>query len=230
LLSLILNSEAAAINIRVLNPAGDVLAWHNGTNHDATEQAKHVLRTLCDGATGIALDVETISADEGGTMTLAQAEEFVAYIHDKTGVWVSVYIRSAYFPAVESILSNCPLWVASAHMPPVVPFQWAAKGWKLNQYDQRMIPGVSKPVDINRFAGTLAQLKAFVKSVSPLFVAPIPDPIPQPATEISISTPISSIYGLNPPAQAGIRTRVEPPFKSQAIRSMTRKSNGGTLF
>jgi GH25 family lysozyme M1 (1,4-beta-N-acetylmuramidase) len=187
---------------RIVNPGGDVIAWHNGTNHDAKEQAKHVLRTLCDGATGIALDVETISPEEGGTMTLAQAEEFVAYIHNVTGVWVAVYIRPGYFAAVESTLSLCPLWVASAHMPPVLPYQWLAKGWQLNQYDQRLIPGISKPVDINRFAGTLAQLKVFVKSISPLFVGPIPDPVPEPATE-KLYIDADQLYLRPKPARAG---------------------------
>lgn len=190
---------------RALNPAGDVIAWHNGTNQDPIDQAKHVLRTLCDGATGIVLDVETINADEGGTMTLAQAEAFVTYLHDQTGVWVGIYLRPGYFPDVDSVISNCPDWVASAHWPPVIPYQFQkkAKPWYLNQYDQRVLPaGILNPVDINRFAGTAAELKAFVKSISPLFVTPIPDPVPQPATE-KLYIEASQLYLRPKPARAG---------------------------
>lgn len=152
---------------RALVPGGSVIAWHNGTNHNAIEQAEWCLSNLADGATGIALDLETISAAEGGTMTLAQAEEFVNYIHAERGIWVACYLRPGYLPAVESILSNCPLWVSSAHWPPLLPYQWRDKGWVINQYDQQVISGIPVPVDINRAALTLAQVPAFIKSIAP---------------------------------------------------------------
>lgn len=150
-----------------LNPAGDVLLWHNGTNHDPIAQAKHCLRTCADGVTGIALDLEGIAANEGGTMTLAQAEAFVNYIHAQTGVWIAVYCRPAYLLAVPSILTNCPLWLASAANPPILPFQWQGRGWRLLQYDQKPIDGIPNPVDINRFWDALPKLKPFIRSIAP---------------------------------------------------------------
>lgn len=150
-----------------LNPGGSVLVWHNGTNHDPILQAKHCLRTCADGVTGIGLDLETISADEGGTMTLAQAEDFVEYIHDQTGKWIAVYTRPGYLPATASVLSNCPLWLASAAHPPILPFQWQNKGWRLLQYDQKRLEGFRDPVDINRYWNELRTLKPFIQSIAP---------------------------------------------------------------
>jgi lysozyme len=165
-------------------------AYHFGTRqYPGAQQANHFLSVAQPGpSTLIALDVEANDANPGNTMRLAQAEQFVQTIQQRTGRLPVVYIHPKWADghsmgrrrlALErpvtssSILARCPLWVADYREQPDIPSAWADKGWTLWQYiaDEneshaaygtvpRAIPGISH-CDRNLFNGDEAALRRF---------------------------------------------------------------------
>ena len=85
-------------------------AYHFGTGDDGVAQARHFLSSIADPATTLlVLDFEPNL--HGPSMTLAQAHDFVRYIHDQTGRWPGFYsghsIREALGDRPDPILTNC---------------------------------------------------------------------------------------------------------------------------
>lgn len=146
-------------------------ATHFGTAEDPVKQADYFLKiTQPDGTFILVLDLEENPNTVQGTMSISQAEVFVQRIKDVTGKFPVVYTRAGFLPDQTSILSQCLLYVSNQNMPPILPSQWTT--WFLNQYMQKTTDGASKPIDFNRFAGTLSQLQIAWISASPTLPAP----------------------------------------------------------
>jgi lysozyme len=96
-------------------------SYHFGTNSDSLnddgklgrEQADHFL-AHADPDGLLILDWEW--SEKHRDMTLANAEAFVARVHEKTGRYVVIYTSRSFLthdlvPKADSVLSQCPLWL-----------------------------------------------------------------------------------------------------------------------
>lgn len=115
------------------------------------------------------IDVE----DDGGLAPSTVASRVRAWVDQvKAAVGVEPIVYTGkYFWRDEvgspaSFAPN-PLWIAQyTSLCPDIPGPWAK--WTFWQYtDSGSVPGISGPVDTNRFNGTLAQLQAFAQSTPP---------------------------------------------------------------
>ena len=84
-------------------------------------------------------------------------------VFDKTGKWPVLYsgesfLRDNMKGVRTSPLAECSLWLAKYSLfQPKAPDLW--KGWDLWQYSSKgEVPGISKPVDRNRWQGSEAGL------------------------------------------------------------------------
>jgi lysozyme len=137
-------------------------AYHFGRGGDPIEEAKHFLANAKpDADTLIALDLEQ-------TMTLAQAEAWVQYVHDTVGRWPYLYTGYYYLQEIGwtgvGTLANCRLWLAAYDSTPLVPKGWDS--WTLHQYtngsqgpEPRLFPGL-RSCDRSEFRGTIDELNA----------------------------------------------------------------------
>lgn len=138
-------------------------AYHFGTGDNVERQVENFLLTTrpdVNPATLLVLDLENNPA--GKTMSLFQAEQFCAMVHQKTGKWPGLYsgnsIKEYLASARETPLANCWLWLAQYGPKAVIPKQW--DHWTLWQYtEQGVVPGISGKVDRNRFMGTEEELR-----------------------------------------------------------------------
>ncbi len=126
-------------------------AYHFGTRqHSGAEQAAAFLTAAQPGpATLLALDLELNERIPSNSMTLLQAEDFVAAVLMATGRLPMLYVRPAWadgdpLPGTgyslggaigpNSVLAQCDLWLADYRVDPELPRSWAARGWRLWQY------------------------------------------------------------------------------------------------
>jgi lysozyme len=144
-------------------------AYHFGVGGDPIGQAQHFLDVVQpDAETLLAVDVER--NPYGLSINITEAEQMVQYIYDQVGRWPVVYTARWYMREIipdsqPTILSNCPLWVASYAEVPALPAQWTT--WTLWQYtdgdngpEPHKVSGITK-CDRNKFGGTLDQLREF---------------------------------------------------------------------
>jgi GH25 family lysozyme M1 (1,4-beta-N-acetylmuramidase) len=144
-------------------------AYHFGIGGNPIGQAEHFLNTVKpDAKTLLAVDFET--NPDGATMTLAEAEQLVDHIHQQTGRWPLLYTSRTFMKDAApgnpaTILSNCPLWVASYQDAPSIPKQWGDK-WTFWQYtngvngpEPHRVKGIVR-CDRNQFSGTPEELRA----------------------------------------------------------------------
>jgi lysozyme len=168
-------------------------AYHFGTRqYSGADQAKNFLATAQPGPdTLLALDLELNERIPANTMSLHQAEEFVATVAAITGRLPLVYthpswadghktgpggrcLGSAITP--QSILAQCDLWLADYRGRPQLPIAWAGKGWRIWQYagegsrptgpadsPVRGVSGVER-CDRNLFFGDTGTLTAYWRS------------------------------------------------------------------
>lgn len=126
-------------------------AYHFADATNPLQQAEHFLRVVESSwrrarpgsrpnEVLLVLDLEKNGHYPGGTMSVAQAAQFVEHIRQRTGKYPGVYgseyrlrqVLSAARPADRQILSRCWLWVANYHhLPGQVP-PWST--WRLWQY------------------------------------------------------------------------------------------------
>lgn len=138
-------------------------AYHFGTGDNVERQVENFLLTTrhdVNGSTLLVLDLE--NNPSGKTMSLFQAEEFCAFVHQKTGKWPGLYsgnsIKEYLASGQETPLANCWLWLAQYGPKAIIPKQW--DHWTLWQYtEQGIVPGISGNVDRNRFMGTEEELR-----------------------------------------------------------------------
>lgn len=166
-------------------------AYHFGTRmHSGAEQARAFLGAAQpDGETLLVLDLELNERVPGNSMTLSQAEDFVATIMAATGRLPLLYVQPSWADgqvnrrtgqslggAIQpgSLLAGCDLWLADYRQEPELPAAWAERGWRLWQYAgdggpggsgpfgplSRAVPGVDR-CDRNVFGGDVAALAAY---------------------------------------------------------------------
>lgn len=110
------------------------------------------------------IDVET-----SGGLSPARVEKavraWVARVRDKLGVEPIIYASPELWRELTNgaDLSRQPLWVAHYTSDcPTVPPHWTA--WRFWQHSDRgTVPGIARPVDLDVFAGTFADLEAFAR-------------------------------------------------------------------
>ncbi|SRR6266487_27633 len=144
-------------------------AFHFSSGVDPVAQVKNFLSVedAQDPNIFIALDWE--DSTSGDNMTLAQAQQFVLEVKDRTGRFPLIYGGHMIRENVKKenkILKNCPLWYQRYRETPLgIPMHTWPK-FTLWQYtdgshgpEPRKTPGASG-ADRNRFDGTVKQLRA----------------------------------------------------------------------
>jgi lysozyme len=160
-------------------------AYHFGRLGSGIDQANYFLKyAQPDDKMLVALDWEA-------SMGVAGAEQFAQRIHDVLGRWPVIYTRKSYAePLIGSkptLLTNCPLWVASYQQNANWPVQWYT--WAIQQYsngtdgpEPHGIPGIRPDIDMNWFNPRFGDITAWwgSDSVSPpppsvadKFIAPL---------------------------------------------------------
>ncbi|HRH43623.1 MAG TPA: glycoside hydrolase family 25 protein [Pyrinomonadaceae bacterium] len=145
-------------------------AYHFATKGNVQGQVNHFLDIVEPEPTDlIVLDFEPNHIS--GTMTLAEAEQFVTLIHAQTGRYPGLYSGASFLrerlgnrqPA-DTILSECFLWIAkySSGLPTVPPAFPRFTFWQYtdgNNGDQpHQVPGIGR-CDRNKFNGSLEGLQ-----------------------------------------------------------------------
>lgn len=118
------------------------------------------------------LDVEV---DEGSSNTqlASSIQVWINVIRSKTGVMPIMYSNQSFWNSHSLPDFGCELWIANYDVPaPHIPN--AFKTWKIWQYTSKgAVSGINGNVDIDRWNGTLEELKAWVGTSVP---------VPQPVT------------------------------------------------
>jgi lysozyme len=135
-------------------------AYHFGVNEDGAAQANYFLSIVNPGPQDLlALDFEENPSSQ---MTIAQAEQFVTEIYNKTGRYPGFYSDALAGNMLggnqDSILANCWFWRAEyGGSAPSVPPTWPT--WTMWQYTESgSVPGIGGAVDRDTFNGSLAGL------------------------------------------------------------------------
>lgn len=138
-----------------------VAAYHYITNEDPVKQADFFLdQTHPAPDTGLAVDYEA----DG--VSIASLLVFCNRVFQRTGVRPMIYTRANLIPAnAPADLALYPLWLATEAPIPIIPKPWTKI--VLQQYAQGRYPGYPDVIDLNRFAGTIDDLKAFWKTIAP---------------------------------------------------------------
>ncbi len=138
-------------------------AYHFFDAKSPIEQMAHFLSVV--GDNDDILLVVDFEAYERSQPTASQAAAAVMMIKCMTGRLPVLYTGRYVLSSPNSVLSQCPLWLAEYGSRPVCPPGWSQ--WKLWQHtDGRVgsgpmtVPGIG-PCDRSRFAGTLDELKTW---------------------------------------------------------------------
>ena len=229
-------------------------AYHFGRGGSGTDQADYFLKfAQPDDKMIVALDWEE-------TMGVAGAEQFAQRIHDVLGRWPVVYTRKTYAEPLigtkQTILSNCPLWVASYQSSPSWPKQWQT--YAIQQYSNGVdgptphgVTGIGAALDMNRLNprfgdiatwwGTDIATPTINPTVADRFIAPIgPDGLQSnglwlrqlfaPAGQWYDANPFENNYNLNGVMALHTGADLNLPNdadKGQPIRAV---ANGVILF
>jgi lysozyme len=132
-------------------------AYHFGTNEDGAAQAQYFLSKVNPGPQDLlALDFEENPSSQ---MTIAQAEQFVTEIFNKTGRYPGFYsdalAGNMLGGSVNSVLANCWFWRAEySGSSPSVPPTWS--NWTMWQYTSSgSASGISGECDRDTFNGDM---------------------------------------------------------------------------
>ena len=110
------------------------------------------------------IDVETTDG-KSATYIAQQIRAWVARIRDKLGVEPIVYSGPEFWrdAVAGADLTTQPLWIAHYTTGcPTVPLHW--KMWTFWQHgDRGKVRGIERPVDLDVFAGTFADLQDFAR-------------------------------------------------------------------
>ena len=138
-------------------------AYHFMDAKSPCEQMANFLSVV--GDAGDILLVVDFEVYESSQPTAAQAAAAVMTVKSITGRLPVLYTGRYVLSAPNSMLSQCPLWLAEYGSRPVCPPGWSQ--WKLWQHtDGRVgsgpmtVPGIGA-CDRSRFAGTVDELKAW---------------------------------------------------------------------
>ena len=145
-------------------------AYHFGVKGNVTQQVDHFLDTASPtDADLLVLDFEPNPIGDSGTMTLAEAEQFVTLVNQRIGRFPGLYsgqsfIRQKVGSNTNTALKNCFLWIArySSNLPIVPPAWNTFTFWQYtdgNAGDQpHQVPGIGR-CDRDKFNGSLEGLQ-----------------------------------------------------------------------
>ena len=183
-------------------------AYHFGTNGDGAAQADYFLQQAApDEGTLLVLDFE--ENPSGGSMTIAQAEDFVSEVYRQTGRWPGLY-AGGYFKgllgnASNATLANCWLWWAEYGPAPYIPANWPT--WTMWQYTD----GVSGPqphtvngisdVDRDQFNGDIDGLERLWGAQAARPAVSTQPALPPASTQPAASTQTTQPSQTTQPAQ-----------------------------
>lgn len=147
-------------------------AYHFGTAQDVNTQVSHFLQVAAaNESTLLVLDWEENGIASQGTMSLDQAVQFVQGVKDAVGRYPVLYGGSLIKNSVgtgNSVLSQCPLWLAQYSANPRLPEGWSS--YAMWQYtdgvhgpEPHSVNGIGN-CDRDVFKGTASELEAFWKS------------------------------------------------------------------
>lgn len=122
--------------------------------------------TMSDDDLPPVLDIETADG-QSADQVQAAAADWVQQIEAQTGKRVLVYTAAFMNDTIGASLGSQPLWVANFGADcPKLPDAWS--DWQFFQYSEKgTVDGVGgTEVDLDKFNGTLDDLKAFAKSTS----------------------------------------------------------------
>ena len=147
-------------------------AYHFGTAQDVDTQVSHFLQTAAANEnTLLVLDWEENGIASQGTMSLDQAVQFVQGVKDRVGKYPVLYGGSLIKNSVgtgNSVLSQCPLWLAQYSTNPSLPNGWTSYAmWQSTDGVHGAAPHSVNGIgncDRDVFAGTASELAAFWKS------------------------------------------------------------------
>lgn len=135
-------------------------SYHFGTNADGATQAQYFLSKVNPGPNDLlALDFEENPQSQ---MTIAQAEDFVTEVFNKTGRYPGFYSDALAGKLlgsnVNSVLANCWFWRAQyGGSSPLVPPTWST--WTMWQYTSSgVVSGISGSCDRDTFNGSMDAL------------------------------------------------------------------------
>ncbi len=141
-------------------------AYHFGTNDPISQQVDLFLSVIDRShPVLLALDLES-NTTTGGNMGLKEASQFVQAIFQATGKWPVLYSRASYVDPLNDqsfsakmqlwTLAHCPLWIANASVPPILPDGWTQ--WAIQQFDITKPSGSNAGIDTNQFNGSSVEL------------------------------------------------------------------------
>jgi len=134
-------------------------------------QADNLFRAvgkLGPGDLPVALDIERDSVGPDGIAgtkddikaTDQMAEELSLLIEERTGKKPLCYSYGPYLDTRNIEVPSCPLWIADYRSgPPTVPPGWSSYAFHQYAGDNGRHPGVEGPCDLNRFRGSLSDLR-----------------------------------------------------------------------
>lgn len=140
---------------------------------DPAQQAQHFLDVLT-SAGGLtdtdlppALDLEDNNgaAQIGSTALISGVTTWLSHVSDATGRIPIIYTAPSFWRTyMNNQFGQYFLWIANYGVPkPHVPDGWDR--WSFWQYaDNGNVDGIQGPVDLDHFAGTQADLPAFIAS------------------------------------------------------------------
>jgi lysozyme len=135
-------------------------------DQDPTAQADFLISVLArdPGELPPVIDVETDGGKSPAEL-VARMQTWIARVRDKLGVEPIVYTGPEFWrdKTRNADLSTQPLWIAHyTRSCPTIPTTWAK--WTFWQHtDNGRVPGIEGPVDLDLFAGTLADLQDFAR-------------------------------------------------------------------
>jgi lysozyme len=165
-------------------------AYHYYTHDvDPVAQADHFLAVVGTGFDlPLALDLEDVKGVPPPHQLAANVKAFLDRVEEQSGRRPIIYTMASfwmtYMPAV-SWATDYDLWVANWDVTtPLLPPPWTS--WKFWQFKAGYkVPGKTKSVDLNWFAGSSADLQAYAasgSSAAPPAQAPAPPPAEAPST------------------------------------------------
>jgi lysozyme len=203
-----------------------VSSYHFLEAGNIEDQMAHFLDTA-DPLTGerLCLDYEDYN---GQCPTIDELCDAVAYLWSKRpDVQITIYSGHAIKAALGDnlrydALDNTSLWIAqytSASSPTWPKQQW--KTWSLWQWtDCETVPGISAPVDGNRWNGST---EALVKWMSP---AKTPQPAPAPEPEDIPEVLLDVTVSMSQPVMLRLKVNGEEIVTSAAPLPLTRGASG----
>jgi lysozyme len=136
------------------------------TDDDPTAQAEHFLSVVtCEpGDLPPVVDFERIEGGQSATQVLQDLQTWLDVVAKATGRLPLIYTDSGFWNSLAtSAFGAYPLWVAEYGVEsPKLPTGWT--GWTFWQCSESgTVAGISQPVDLDVFNGTLAELAAFIQ-------------------------------------------------------------------